>query len=76
MNIPEISVNLKCLFCNSPVEKLKVKGTMLNSGDLFKCSQCGESNDYDSVLEVAKAEAKTMIKSSIHEVLKKQFKGK
>ncbi len=74
MNIPEILVNLKCLFCNSPVEKLK--GSRLNSGDLFKCSQCGESNDYDSVLEVAKAEAKTIIKSSIHEALKKEFKGK
>lgn len=72
MNIPEIMVNLKCLFCSSPIEKSK--DLKLISGDFFQCSKCGEYNDYTSLLDVAKEEAREIAKSSAKDLLKKEFK--
>ncbi len=67
------TVELTCLFCNSVLSgdlDLEFK-----SGDLIKCQSCGQENDYDSLLEVAKEKAIDMAKQEIESSLKDIFKG-
>ncbi len=73
MDIPNVSVSLKCLFCGEVLEG--PEDVEYQSGDLIKCSKCGEENDYDSVLEVAKEEGADQIKELVEDELQKQFKG-
>jgi transcription elongation factor Elf1 len=70
----ELKAPLKCLFCGSPL--VKQEGVEFNSGDLIKCNKCGESNDYDSVLEVAKEEGLASMKDVLYEQLQIQSKFK
>ena len=76
MDIPEITISLKCLFCGSDLEGSK--DVEYNSGDLIKCIKCGEENDYDSVLEIAKdeglGEMKDVVKAQLQNAFKKMFK--
>ena len=51
MDIPDFTVSLKCLFCGEALEG--PEDAEYKSGDLIKCTKCGEENDYDSVFEVA-----------------------
>jgi hypothetical protein len=64
----ELKAPLKCLFCGSPL--VKREGVEFNSGDLIK------SNDYDSVLEVAKEEGLASMKDVLYEQLQIQSKFK
>ena len=73
MDIPDFEVNLKCLFCGEVLEG--PEDAEYQSGDLIKCKKCGEENDYDSVLEVAKEEGVEQVKEMVEEQLQKQFKG-
>ena len=73
MDIPDIKVSLKCLFCGEALEG--PKDAEYQFGDLIKCSKCGEENDYDSVLEVAKEEGPSQVKEFVEDELQKQFKG-
>ena len=73
MDIPDFEVNLKCLFCGEVLEG--PEDAEYRSGDLIKCAKCGEENDYDSVLEVAKEEGVEQVKKMVEEQLQKQFKG-
>lgn len=73
MNIPELTVTLKCLFCGSDLEGQQC--AEYGSGDLIKCTKCAEDNDYDSVLEVAKEEGMARMKDTIQEQLQNEFKG-
>lgn len=73
MDIPKLTVTLKCFFCGSSLDG--PEDVEYNSGDLIKCSKCGEDNDYDSVLEVAKEEGMEKMKSVVQEQLQKEFKG-
>ncbi len=73
MEIPKIAITLKCLFCGSQLEG--PKGVEYKSGDLIKCSKCGEGNDYDSLMEVAKEEGMAKMKEAVQEQLSKEFKG-
>jgi len=70
MDIPKFTVTLKCLFCGSSLEG--PEDVQYNSGDLIKCSKCGEDNDYDRVLEVAKEEEMTKMKVAVQEQLQKE----
>ena len=78
MDIPKLTVSLKCLFCGSALEG--PEGAEYNSGDLIKCIKCGEENDYDSVLEVAKedglAKMKDVVQTQLQKELKELFKKK
>ena len=47
----QFSVTVVCLFCGSPLQE--EEGKEFESGDMIKCSNCGELNDYDSVVDVA-----------------------
>ena len=72
MKIPEMTIPLKCLFCGSELEG--PTDAKFNAGDLIKCLKCGEDNDYESVLEVAKEKGIEMAKIIMHNELKKMFK--
>lgn len=57
-----------CLFCDSV---LKVEeGKEYTSGDMIKCHECGEMNDYDSVLDIAKEKGVEMIKKNATKEIK------
>tara|TARA_R110001583_G_scaffold173287_1_gene327165 strand:- start:13490 stop:13627 length:138 start_codon:yes stop_codon:yes gene_type:complete len=42
---------------------------------MFKCPECGELNDYDSVLDVAKEKYIKLVKDKIEKELKSTFKN-
>lgn len=73
MDIPRFTVTLKCLFCGAALEGQE--GADYQSGDLIKCTKCGEENDYESVLDVAKEEGMNQAKEMVEDRLQKQFKG-
>ncbi|MBV5326989.1 MAG: hypothetical protein JZU65_05030 [Chlorobium sp.] len=72
--IPDkISIILDCLFCGEPLEG--PNDAPYSSGDLIKCQKCGEENDYDSVIEVAKEKGMTQMKDVMEGAIAKEFKG-
>ena len=78
MEIEPIHVALRCLFCDAAFTDKDVEKKEPESGDLITCAVCGQGNDYDSVLEVAKekgaAEMKEILKKKFAEEFKKLFK--
>lgn len=48
----EAKITVLCLFCHTPLKA--DENTEYESGSLIECNSCGELNDYDSVIEVAK----------------------
>ena len=66
------SIPLECLFCGVA---LKVpENSNYSSGDLIKCQECGEDNDYDSLIEVVKDKAIQHAKNFMNSEIKKAFK--
>ncbi len=69
-------VALKCLFCQSPIEA--PEDSEFSSGDFIKCHACGEENDFDSVIEVAKeegiSEVTVEVQNQLAKTLKRLFK--
>ena len=76
MEDKSFTVNLKCLFCDSPLKVDTEK--KYASGDMLKCQNCEELNDYDALIDVATDEGKTIVsdyaKDEISKMLKKAFK--
>jgi len=52
------TIEVLCLFCHSTLTA--DEDMEFESGDLIKCNSCGEMNDYDSVVEVAKEKAEKL----------------
>jgi len=69
----EFKITALCLFCQTPLQA--EEGASFESGDMIKCASCGESNDYDSVIEVAKEKGIEKVKSQVEAELKKSLKG-
>ena len=71
------TVNLKCLFCDCPLEGDTEKE--YSSGDMLKCQNCEKLNDYDALIDVAIDEGKASVvdyaKDEISKMLKKTFKN-
>ena len=67
------SIELKCLFCDTTL-KTEVEQEY-QSGDMIKCSECGELNDYDSVLDVAKEKGVELVKDELEKELKSKLKN-
>ena len=65
--------DVKCLFCQHPLEH--EKGKDIEHGELIKCSACGELNDLDSAVEVTKEEAVTAIKDEFKRKVTDSLKG-
>ncbi|AJJ54678.1 hypothetical protein BZ17_648 [Yersinia pseudotuberculosis IP 32953] len=73
MSITELGkVSLHCLFCKS---ELKGPGdAKFQSGDLIECIACGEQNDFESVMAVAKEEGLKLAKAHVNSIIKNIFK--
>lgn len=67
------TIDAVCLFCNATLTAEEDNKFQL--GDLIKCNTCGEMNDYDSVIEVAKEKGINKVKTQVEEEIKKSFKG-
>ena len=52
IKLDTIQVEVTCLFCDSPIRTSDTEE--YKSGDVVKCEECGEGNDFDSLLDVAK----------------------
>lgn len=76
MKDKSFTVELKCLFCDCPLEGDTEKE--YSSGDMLQCQNCDELNDYDALIDVAADEGKAIVadyaKSEIEKMLKKAFK--
>lgn len=66
-------VTLKCLFCGCDLKGNAEKE--FHSGDMLKCQECGELNDYDSLVEVAIEEGKASVTDYAKEEIAKMLKG-
>lgn len=72
MGIPEqIQITLLCLFCGAPLEG--PEDAEYASGDMIKCNNCEELNDYDSVIEVAKEKGIEQLSADVEEHFKKEL---
>jgi len=67
------TITLLCVFCDVPLQD--EEGKEYRSGDLIKCQQCGEENDYDSVLEIAKEKSIAEIEEDMTQELMKALKN-
>lgn len=66
-------IPVKCLFCNCT---LKVDTeTEYKSGDLLKCQECGEDNDYDSLIQVTKDTGSKVVMEDVKKDIEKEFKN-
>lgn len=76
MDDKNFTVQLKCLFCDCSLEGDTEKEYV--SGDMLKCQECEELNDYDALIDVAAEEGKGIVseyaKSEIEKIAKKMFK--
>lgn len=70
------TIELKCLFCGSILKGDAEKE--YSSGDMLKCQNCKELNDFDSLISVVEEEgashAANYAKNEILKILKKGFK--
>lgn len=73
MEEKDFHVTLKCLFCGCDVKGDTEK--KYQSGDMLKCQECGELNDYDSLVEVAVEEGKASAVDYAKEEIEKMLKG-
>ncbi|MGF1713136.1 hypothetical protein L4C37_21570 [Vibrio kagoshimensis] len=71
MDDGNFTVELKCLFCDCPLEG--ESDQEFSSGDLIKCQNCNELNDYDALLDVAAEEGLTIVQAHLDDHLKKTF---
>ena len=67
------TIEVKCLFCEATLQK--EDDIEYKSGDLIKCPNCGEMNDYDAVIEVAKDKGIKKVKAEVTKDLEKKFKN-
>jgi hypothetical protein len=72
MNIPDMRIEIRCLFCEAALMVDKKK--QYSSGDMLKCVECGELNDYDSVLVVAREKGIELVRKTVEKQLQDQFK--
>lgn len=73
MEEKEFHIALKCLFCGCEFKGDTEKE--YQSGDMLKCKECGELNDYDSLIEVANEEREKYAINYAKEEIEKMLKG-
>ena len=75
MKDKSFTVELKCLFCDCPLEGDTEKEYV--SGDMLECQNCHELNDYDALIDVAAEEGKELVayyaQKEIEKMLKQAF---
>lgn len=73
MKDKSFSVELKCLFCDCPLEGDATKEYV--SGDMLECQNCHEINDYDALIDVAAEEGKGLATEYVKKEMEKILKG-
>ncbi|MGF1845319.1 hypothetical protein L4C39_19430 [Vibrio clamense] len=71
MSESSFTIDLRCLFCDSVLEG--DDKTEFASGDMIKCQNCNELNDYDALIDVARDEGLALVKSEFDDQLKRIF---
>ncbi|KJF94103.1 hypothetical protein CTN03_18175 [Photobacterium angustum] len=76
MNDKSFTIEIKCLFCDCVLEGDSNKE--YSSGDMLKCQNCHELNDYDALIDVAAEEGEVLVaeyaKKEIEKTLGSLFK--
>lgn len=65
----ETTIKLRCIFCGSQSFELPEEGYQPKHGEQILCSNCGRTNDYDSLLNVAKKNAKDWAEKQVQKEL-------
>ena len=71
------TIKLKCFFCSSTDFELPYADYQPKHGEQIRCSNCGRTNDYDSLLRVAKKQGEEWAEQQVKEEMdkfKKQLK--
>ncbi len=63
------TIKLRCIFCGSESFEVPEEGYQPEHGEQILCSNCGRTNDYDSLLRVAKKHAKDWAKDQVQKEL-------
>ncbi|MBR0318339.1 MAG: hypothetical protein IJQ86_03520 [Spirochaetia bacterium] len=61
----EKKIELKCVFCSSTRFELPSEDYKPSPGEQIKCANCGRTNDYDSLIRVAKKRAEEWAKQQL-----------
>ena len=65
----ETTIKLRCIFCGSQSFELPEEGYQPKHGEQILCANCGRTNDYDSLLNVAKKHAKEWAEKQVQKEL-------
>lgn len=63
-------IKLRCLFCMSDQFVIPDEEKQFQSGDQIVCANCGQTNDYDSLMRVAKKNAEEWATQQVNEMVK------
>lgn len=73
-----VKISLKCIFCGSKEFNVPYKGYEPKSGEQIKCANCGRTNDYDSLRNLANdrglEKAREFAEQEVKKMLKRVFK--
>lgn len=72
MDISDVTITLQCLFCSATLQG--PEDAEYSSGDLIKCGECGEENDFDSLMEVAKEKGVEIMAKEAEKQVAKEMK--
>ena len=67
-------VNLKCVFCKSKTFQLPCEGYQPVSGDMIRCANCGNSNDYTFIRRTLINKTVEQIENDVVDEIEKMFK--
>jgi len=67
-------VNLKCVFCGNEKFKIPYKDYQPQEGEQIICPNCGKSNDFSSLRQLAIQEGREKIKSYATDEIQKLLK--
>jgi hypothetical protein len=73
MKDKSFTIELKCLFCDFPLEGDTQKEYL--SGDMLECQSCHELNDYDALIDVATEKGKQLAADYAEKELEKMLKN-
>ena len=65
----ETTIKLECIFCGSQSFELPEEGYQPKHGEQILCSNCGRTNDYDSLVKVAKKQASKWAEEQVQKEL-------
>lgn len=67
----EKTIQLHCFFCGSSQFDLPGEDYQPKHGEQIRCANCGRTNDYDSLMRVAKRKGEEWAKKQVQDELDK-----